>query len=240
MGRLWGRVAATAAALILACISARAGDGGPNNPAFLLFAGTDLWRDGAFLNGGMLWSPGGLAREGFTFKVLLNGGLYDYPSGGPSSQIDGTLVSASAMPGWRIENDGVTLSMYVGPIVEDFRLTPFDPGSLLHGLYTGAQLSTDIWYQPSPTSMVAFDGAVASIALIGSARAAFGWRFSTPFFVGPEVQALWCLDYQQWRVGAHVTGFRIDGLEWSAAAGLAAESDGRVGPYLRLGAFMKY
>jgi hypothetical protein len=39
---------------------------GPNNPSFLLFAGTDLWRDGAFGNGGLLWSPTGLEQGGFT------------------------------------------------------------------------------------------------------------------------------------------------------------------------------
>jgi hypothetical protein len=33
---------------------------------FFLFAGTDLWRDGAFVHGGLLWSPAGLDADGFT------------------------------------------------------------------------------------------------------------------------------------------------------------------------------
>jgi len=84
--------------------------------------------------------------------------------------------------------------------------------------------------------MVALDGTITSIALIGAARAAIGWRSSPEsFFVGPETQALWCLDYQQFRIGAHVTGYRIDALEWSGAAGVAIESFHRTGPYLRIG-----
>ena len=206
----------------------------------LLFAGDDLWRDSAFLNGGLLWSPAGLDRDGFTLKVVLAGGLYTYPSGGLHTDVDGTLLSAAALPGWRITTAGITVALYVGPIIQDYRLSPYDPGSLLRGFYSGGQLATDVWYQPSPTSMIALDGSIASIALIGSARAAVGWRFFEPFFVGPEAQALWCFDYQQWRLGAHVTGFRADGLEWSAAAGMAVDSLGRYGPYLRLGFFVKY
>jgi hypothetical protein len=144
---------------MLLCVApAEADPAGPDGRSFLLFAGTDLWRDGAFLHGDLLWSPGG-----------------------------------------------------------------------------GAQMAVDVWYQPTPASMAAINGTIASIAAIGTMRAAVGWRFDQPFFVGPEAQALWCLDYQQWRLGAHVTGFRIDGLDWSASAGWAIESIGRAGPYLRLG-----
>jgi hypothetical protein len=38
----------------------------PGDPTFLFFAGTDLWRYGAFFYGGSLWSPAGLDADGFT------------------------------------------------------------------------------------------------------------------------------------------------------------------------------
>ncbi len=227
---------AASAAVLLFCVSpARADTAAPDNHPFLLFAGSDLWRDGAFLHGGLLWSPGGFDADGFTLKLLLAGGGYTYPSSGLHTDVDGTLFSASALPGWRVTSDGISIALYAGPIVQDYRLSPFDPGSLLHGFYSGAQLAVDVWYQPTPASMFALNGSVASIAAIGTLRAAVGWQFDEPFFVGPEAQALWCIDYQQWRLGAHVTGFRIDGFDWSAGAGWAVESIGRAGPYLRLG-----
>lgn len=154
-----------------------------------------------------MWSPDGLDKGGFTLKFLLNGGGYTYPSDGLHMDVDGTLLSAAALPGWRLTSDGLAVALYAGPVVQDYRLTPFDPGSRLHGFYAGAAFATDIWYQPSPATMVALDGSIASIGLIGSARAAIGWRFSELFFVGPETQAIWCVDYQQLQFGAHVTVF---------------------------------
>lgn len=228
--------AAAVATMVLCTVAARAGPAGPDNPSYLLFAGTDLWRDGAFGNGGLLWAPAGLGHDGFTFKLLLAGGGYVYPSSNLGVDVDGALVSASALPGWRIIRNELTVDVFAGPIVQDYRLMPYDPKSLLRGSYGGGQLAADLWYQPNPTTMMALDGTITSIALIGSARAAIGWRSSPEsFFVGPEAQALWCIDYQQLRVGAHVTAYRIDALEWSAAAGFAAESFRRYGPYLRVG-----
>ena len=130
--------------MVLCAAAAQAGSDGPNNPSFLLFAGTDLWRDSAFVDGGLLWSPAGLNTGGLTLKILLNGGLYTYPSGGLHTDIEGTLVSAAALPGWRTTRDGFTIDLYAGPIVQDYRLTPYDPGSRLRGFYGGAQVAGDV------------------------------------------------------------------------------------------------
>ena len=236
-GRRVNAAVVVAAAFMLCriCVSAGPSRASDDGAQFLLFSGTDLWRDGAFLNGGLLWSPAGLDTGGFTLKLLLNGGEYVYPSGGLHVDVDGTMLSAAALPGWRWTRDSLTIDVFAGPVVQNYRLTPYDPGSRLRGFYAGAQFATDVWYQPNPATMIALDGSIASIGLVGAARAAIGWRSSESFFVGPETQAIWCVDYQQLRFGAHVTGFRIDALEWSAAGGWAMESDHRAGPYFRLG-----
>ena len=237
--RAFGAAAVTAAFCFLAFL-AKADTDTPKSPTILLFAGTDLWRDGAFLYGGFLWSPASLNTDGFTLKLLLAGGTYVYPSSTLQTDVDGRLLSASALPGWRVTSEGLTVALYAGPIIQDYRLSPNDPASLLRGSYAGAQIATDMWYQPNPGTMAEFNASIASIAAIGTARAAVGWRPYDSFFIGPEAQAFWCVDYQQWRLGVHVTGFRVDGFEWSAATGWAVESDGRTGPYLRLGVNMRY
>jgi hypothetical protein len=84
------------------------------------------------------------------------------------------------------------------------------------------------------------NGTMLSIGPTGSLRGALGWRSTEPFFVGPEAQAIWCADYHQLRIGAHVTGLRINVMEWSAAGGWAFESDGREGPHMRLGFSARY
>jgi hypothetical protein len=56
-----------AVAMVVCCVCLdRASAAGPNDPTFLIFAGTDLWRYGAFLYGGALWSPAGIDTSGFT------------------------------------------------------------------------------------------------------------------------------------------------------------------------------
>ena len=79
-----GRVSAAmvvAAAFSVCCVGvstgpARAGDDGAQ---FLLFSGADLWRDGRFMHGGLLWSPGGLDREGFTLQLMAFGRAVPLP-----------------------------------------------------------------------------------------------------------------------------------------------------------------
>lgn len=58
---------AVAVAWTVACAAVGGADAGsPADPSFLFFSGTDIWRYGAFLYGGLLWSPAGLDADGFT------------------------------------------------------------------------------------------------------------------------------------------------------------------------------
>jgi hypothetical protein len=72
-----------AASVAVVCVSAvPAGAGNDDDDAHtILFSGRDIWFNGAFLNGGMLWSPSSLEDDGFLVKVLLWGGLYRYNAG---------------------------------------------------------------------------------------------------------------------------------------------------------------
>jgi hypothetical protein len=218
----------------------RAWAGEPANPSFLLFSGTDLWKYGGFLYGGLLWSPNGIDTGGFTLKMLLDGGKYSYVSGASGDEIDGTKLSAAALPGWRFTRDSLTVTLFAGPVIQDYRLTPADPGSHLHGFYVGAETAADIWYQPSASTMAALNGAFSSIGPTGYVRAAFGLRTFVPAFIGPEIEQIWCADFQQLEFGAHLTGLRIDAVEWSIGSGLALTSDQRYGPYVRLSVDARY
>jgi hypothetical protein len=57
---------AVAVASLVACATVdRADAGGPADSSYLLFSGTDVWRYGGFLYGGLLWAPAGLDNNGF-------------------------------------------------------------------------------------------------------------------------------------------------------------------------------
>ncbi len=74
-------MAVAVAGMVLSIAPGEAQTAAPAAPSFLLFAGTDLWRYGDFFYGGALWSPAGPNSDGFTVKLLLNGGRYSYNSG---------------------------------------------------------------------------------------------------------------------------------------------------------------
>ena len=238
-------VVATAVAVAWTAVCAVVGGaeaGSPAVPSFLFFSGTDIWRYGAFLYGGLLWSPAGLDADGFTFKMLVDGGRYNYVAGAGSfaENIDGTKLSVAALPGWRLSRDGLIVTVFAGPVAQDYRLAPADPGSRLNGFYVGGEFSADIWYQPNPRTMAALNGAIASIGPTGYLRAAFGIRLLGAAFVGPEIEQLWCADFQEIEFGGHVTGLRVDALQWSMGGGFALTSDQRSGPYVRLGVNARY
>jgi hypothetical protein len=212
----------------------------PNSPTYLLFTGTDLWRYGDFLYGGGVWAPGGLDSSGFAAKLLLDGGAYNYQSGSLQSEVRGTMFSAAAMPGWRWVRSNLTVSVFAGPVFQDYRLRPDDPGSHLRGAYGGAQFGAEIWYQPSANTMASLNGTVASIGPTGSLRGAAGVRVFNAVFIGPEAAMLWCDNFEQVQLGLHLTGLRFKALEWSGGGGWSSDTDHRSGPYLRVGVSTKF
>ena len=163
------RFAAGFAVTIIFCTAALADGNAPSNPTLLLFGGTDLFGGynndlrlyGAFGNAGGIWAPAGLDHDSFAIKLLGNGGIYTYPSAGLDTNVRVTQLSGSVLPGWRMNDNNAFVGFYVGPIVQDYKLSPYDSKSLLRGFYTGAQMSIDGWYQPSELSMIALDGSVA-------------------------------------------------------------------------------
>ncbi|MFY9696075.1 MAG: cellulose biosynthesis protein BcsS [Xanthobacteraceae bacterium] len=173
-------------------------------------------------------------------KLLVNGGRYSYNSDALQTKIDGTMLSGAALPGFRVVRDTLTVSLFAGAVMQDYRLSPSDPGSRLHGLYAGAQLAADVWYQPAANVMAALNGSMISIGPTGYLRGALGYRVFDAAFIGPEIAMLWCADFQQREVGAHLTGLHLGASEWSAGAGWSMDSDRRSGPYLRLGVSAKY
>jgi Cellulose biosynthesis protein BcsS len=232
---------AVAFASAVACaLRAPATAGEPSAPAFLLFAGADLWRYAGFFYGGTLWSPAGLDSDGFTLKLLLSAGQYTYTSGALNADVDGTMLSAAALPGWRFTRGNLSVSLFAGPVVQNYQLTPDDPGSRLRGFYAGAEFAADLWYQPTTATMAALNGTIASIGPTGSLRGAIGARVFDAAFVGPEAREIWCGDYQEFQLGIHVTGLRFDALEWSAGGGWSLTSDHRTGPYVRVGLSARY
>jgi hypothetical protein len=235
IGEIVAAAVMTAAVLSFSAkrVIAAGATGGQPLDHFLLFSGVDLWHDGGFVHGGVLWSPNGLGREGFTLKVLIAGGRYRYNSG--TTPIRGHQALTAVMPGWRIVNGHTALTLFAGLDLQSNHFVPDDPTNSARGRHAGLRAGADFWSEPVPGVMVA---AAVSASTIGPSiwsRVATGVRLFDRFWVGPELQVMGDSHYQQFRAGAHLTSLRFGRLEWSVGFGYAIDSDDRDGAYARIG-----
>lgn len=205
----------------------------PSFDRYLLFSGVELWKAGSFLHGGFVWSPDGLAAEGFALKLLSGTGRYRYRSG--ATDITGDTVVLAAMPGWRIKHDRFEATVYAGLDLQRHRFRPDDPGNELAGLDIGTRFAGEVWFEPAATTMMQAWATWSSIDAGYSVRGAVGWRLFDGFFLGPEVQALGDGNYRQHRAGIHLTAWRTGAFEWSAGLGYAHDRTSGAGAYLRVG-----
>ena len=196
-----------------------------------MFSGVDLWRNGAFAHGGVLWSPDGLGSEGFTLKVLLAGGTYYYDAG--TTNVAGHQRLAAIMPGWRIKQDRLEIVFAAGPEVQQHDLD--DLGNRLRGTHLGVRFGGDLWFEPSDQVMLAGAVSITSIGWQYWSRAQAGVRVPGVGWIGPEYHMLGDGTYAQQRWGLHLTGLRTLDLEWSLGAGYLFDTAARTGPYGRVG-----
>lgn len=208
----------------------------PKEPTVLLFSGVDLWREGGFLHGGILWSPQGLSDEGLALKLVFGAGAYRYRSGAlDDAEVMGRVFSASLMPGWRFKRGGLIVTLFAGLDAQEHDLSPADPSSSLEGSLVGVRSGFDLWYEPTAAMMVSADASYSTIGGGYGGRLAMGWRILNRIYLGPEAAVFNCDDYRQYRVGLHFTGFRTERFELSAGLGYVEDSDDRDGAYVRLG-----
>jgi hypothetical protein len=212
----------------------------PPPPTLMYFSGADIWREGAFVHAGLLWSPKGLFEEGFTLKLLGGAGDYKYFAGALGTDVTGVNVLGSLMPGWRFKIAGAEITAYAGIDAQEHYLFPDDLTNKLRGFHAGVRAGADLWYEVLPqTMMIAANASVSTIGPGYWIRLATGWRVFDRLWVGPEVLALGDPTYRQFRIGIHGASFRMLNYEWSASVGFVDDSSNRSGVYASLGILLR-
>ena len=207
--------------------------GGTRVERVLLYAGFDIWRYGRTAYGGFYWAPDGLNNNGFITRLFVSHGVERYDAG--SKRSNTTIVRASPLAGWRFSQDKFEIKVFAGPELENRVLTPDIPTAKYRGTHVGARAAAELWWEPMPEMMLTSAFSASTNATSHSARAAAGWRVVEQFWAGPEISASGDEFSTQYRIGAHLTGYRLDALEWSAAVGYVTDSYHRSGVYGRIG-----
>jgi hypothetical protein len=207
--------------------------GGTKVDRVLLYAGFDIWRFGRTAYGGFYWAPDGLNNDGFITRLFVSRGVERYDAG--SKRFNTDIIRAAPLAGWRFSQGTLELKVFAGPELENRVLTPDVPTAAYRGPHIGARVAAELWWEPVPDIMLTSALSASTNAAGHSARGAAGWRVLDRFWAGPEISASSDASSQQVRVGAHLTGFKLDALEWSVAAGYIQDSFHRSGIYGRIG-----
>ena len=109
----------------------------------------------------------------------------------------GAEEEAQLLPGWRFKRDRLDVKVFAGLDIKNDATSPYDPSNRLHGTSVGARAAVNLWFDPTPSTMVAADASLSSIATGYSARAAYGWKLHEWFYLGPEAQTFACVGYSQ-------------------------------------------
>lgn len=212
-----------------------AGDlvGGATPERFLFFSGFDLYRFGYAGYGGLQWAPTSLDDEGFVLRVFLSDGIERFDT--PATRYRTTILRASVLPGWHFKRGKLDVKVFAGPDFERDDYTPLMAYRPPSRTSFGARVAADLWWEPSPNTMLSASASATTIATGYSVRLAGGWRVNDVGWAGPEIAMSADRFSEQYRVGGHVTGLSIAGLEWSFAAGYVQDSFQRRGVYGRIG-----
>jgi hypothetical protein len=207
--------------------------GGSKPERFLFFSGVDLWRNGQAGYGGMMLAPqGDLNKDGLLVRLFISDDFERYDT--PAQRFTTNIFRASVLPGWRIKRGNVEIKVFAGPALESHALKPDTPTDKLRGSHFGARFATELWWEPTPTMMVSAAASATTIGSGYSARAAVGWRLLDRFWIGPEISASADGFSTQYRIGAHLTGFKTGPAEWSVGTGFVEDSFDRSGIYGRI------
>ena len=207
--------------------------GGTKVERVLLYAGFDIWRYGRTGYGGFYWAPDGLNNDGFITRLFVSRSVERYDTG--SRRFNTDIVRAAPLAGWRLKQSALELKIFAGPELENRTLMPDVPTAAYRGTHIGARFAAELWWEPMPEMMLTSAFSASTNATSHSARAAAGWRMFDQFWAGPEISASGDAFSQQVRIGAHLTGFRHDALEWYGAVGYVTDSYHRGGIYGRIG-----
>lgn len=103
----------------------------------------------------------------------------------------------------------------------------------------GGRLQFDLWATPLENLLLQANAYAATLDQRFWLRLSPGWKLAPGLYLGPEIEFYRQQDYHKLRLGLHLTGFRLFGLNWRLAAGAQQTSDQPNAAYATLGVYWK-
>jgi hypothetical protein len=181
---------------------------------------------------GTMAPAGTLSESGARIRIEANAGRYSYRSDavGP---VNATRMQGAALAGYSFVWSQATLSAYAGIDLQNDTQSPVDPNNAVNGNSAGAKFVVEGSTRPSDRTLLTGYASFSSNHDSYYARLQAGYRLTDRVYVGPEIGVLGDDFFNQWRIGAHVTGLAFGPVRVSASAGYL--NDSKQGPGLYTG-----
>lgn len=188
---------------------------------------------------GLKWAfgdSGGLDASGFRLGLKLGESVEPAQRKPTQGRLYKTEFNALLGYEWRI--DDTFLSLSAGPEIEArYRETRSQRSFEQRGML---RLQADLWSKPIENWLLQANAyAVPSDRSRYWGRLAGGWRLMDELYLGPEIEGYRERDYHKLRLGLHLTGLHLFGLDWRLAGGVQKTSDEKAGAYVMLGLLWK-
>ncbi|NNM73381.1 cellulose biosynthesis protein BcsS [Enterovirga aerilata] len=208
----------------------------------VLFGQIDAGRS-VFLSAGSKQTlTGPLDRTGFVTMEASGFGITRERVSGPQGELPATrfVTQTSVVVGHQWSFDKLFLAGFLGPEILHEQLTVAGQVYRFSEPRYGAKAQLELWAHPTRDTLL-------TATIVGSTsnrslwtRGSAGVRVWADLFAGPEVTAYATQTYQETKLGAHLTGFRLGLVQGRLSGGWMFTDDGRPGaPYLSLAAWIR-
>jgi Cellulose biosynthesis protein BcsS len=202
----------------------------------LVFTGFDFTSQRSYTGylGGNFAPWGDLETSGFRFSLFGAAGSYRYDTtvGTTSTAIKGLFETSDFLIGYGSNRDNFSANFMVGLNVQNQVLSQPDPNNPVQGTRAGLKVQGDFYANPTPQLMLFGLGQYSTAFQSYYSEFKFGYALFglREVFFGPHLLVEGNQQYEQWRVGGHVTGFKIGSVEAGLAGGYLVDT--RNGPGL--------
>jgi hypothetical protein len=180
--------------------------------------------------GGAAAIDGTLRERGVRVKIEALAGTYEYRTDS-GTKVQGEQMEGAALVGYEWIWREAKLAGYVGLAVRNTSLSIADPANPVVGTSYGVKSAIDFYARPTERTMVSAYGSFTTNDKAYFTRLKAGYRIGEGVHLGPEAAFLGNDFYNQWRIGAHLTGVQLGPMQVSLSAGYQFDREQKAGAY---------
>jgi outer membrane immunogenic protein len=195
----------------------------------------------------LLWGPGGLDNSGVRFRAATVDGAYSFLQNGNFGQrLYGNSEEVTGMVGYEFVQGSASLLLMTGAnyVTGSSQSGPEETTSTANpipGNAAGWKSLIEFYANPTDRTMVEAEGQYSTAFREYYTQYEVGYApFAPEIYIGPQAILLGDQNFDQYRVGAFVTGFKIGNVELGVSGGYLHDRQQGSGYYVGSDFYVRY